>query len=269
MAELIDKISKYGLVLIFLGYLNIYFYYDYFGIQIYHYLEASEIIFSFSSLIQTFYFALILVLLASISAHLRKDEFEKIVADARTKAAQDVKEKVGEERPSSKTQAEKKKFWVRVKEKAVLIVVALIGNALFYVLFLLVGGFLSNLKIDNSKVKLVFEMAFVLCLLLIYTFVPRKSRNSTAVYFGYLSIVVAFLYIRTYSSYTLVKDNNAKYSAAITLDDQNLISSNDSIKYVGSVRQYHFLHNIKSGENIVIPSATVKKIVIKELRGGL
>ena len=262
MLRLVNEISKISILVILLGYLNLYFYYFFFGIEIYNFLDTAEIIFSFSSLIPT---SLILVTMYTFGEYFRYLNREEEEAKMKRIIERMEKEKL-------EPKKEKKTFSFNIKNrilrKLVLFAVTIFLTLISQLMLLLVFAALASIQVTSSSWNLIFELTFAILLMIVYVLYPRQASKQK-LYFGMTVLFALFLVIRNNAAHNSVINGNPRYSANIQMHDGTLMTSNDSIAYIGSTRQYHFFHDIKTKENFIIPNSTIKEIKLKELRGGV
>jgi hypothetical protein len=277
MTDILEKASKWGVAVVLLGYINIYSYYFWFGFSIYPYLETSEIIFSFSSMI----IPIALILGVRLVMMYQENQLKEYEAE-RTK---ELLEKMNASPTSDKPKWTLLNFfasivavpisWIKWEwlRKAILFVVAVIyayvSIFLLVVAVVLIFGLFSIIRLNDFSWEILFYAFFIVVLMTIDVFTMR-SESKTKVYTIYAGAILFFILVRSHSSYNSVMDKNPKYKAALVLSDGAVKTTNDStIFYIGSTRQYYFYHNIQTSENIVIPASTVKEARITELRLGL
>lgn len=274
MTEILDKVSKWGIAIVVLGYINVYLYYNYFGISIYPYLETSEIIFSFSSIIPSLAIILFLHLLMMyfdyINREHREQQIEEMIAAIKNKPLKEENKKEGWfEIILDFILKPFKKVWLIKTIAYSFAFLFCIGFLSFiFVVIGLILGAVSAIRLPDLSWELLFYAFFIVGFLMIETII-RNEKSPNKVYLIYAGAIVLFIFIRTHAAYNMIKDNKPKYTTQLLLNDGTWKKSNDSILYIGTTKQFYFYHNIKTSENIVIPTATVREVRIKELRTGL
>jgi len=268
MLRLINEISKISILIILLGYINLYFYYFFYGLEIYNFLDTTEIIFSFSSLIPTSLILISMFTFGEFFRYLNKEEEEGRLK----KTTVEIEKKKQDNEDKAELEKVKKKFRFHIKSnilrKAFIGVIAIVLTLISQFFLLLIFALLAGLEVTSSDWNLIFELSFAIFLMIVYVF-SRRQTNKQKLYLGMVVLFALFLVIRNNAAHNAVTNGNPKYYVEIQMLDGQLIKSNDSLTYIGSTKQYHFFHNIKSKENSIIPNSAVKEIKLKELRGGV
>jgi len=268
MLRLINEISRISILIILLGYINLYFYYFFYGLEIYNFLDTTEIIFSFSSLIPTSLVLISMFTFGEFFRYLNKEEEEARMK----KIMEEVEKKKKEKEEKSESEKVNRQFRFHIKSnilrKALIGIIAVVLTFISQFFFLLIFALLAGLEVTSSSWNSIFELSFAIFLMIVYTF-SRRQANKQKLYFGMTVLFALFLVIRSNAAHNAVIKGNPKYSVEIQMLDGQIMKSNDSLTYIGSTKQYHFFHNIKSKENSIIPNSTVKEIKLKELRGGV
>lgn len=223
--ELTEYVPSVTVVLIVLGYTNHYFYYYHFGIPIYNYLDVSEIIFSFSSIIPSAFVAVIFIVFASLS-----DTYYKAERDAELDRLIEriKKRRLDEKQPESKTKRTLSLFvWIISKVPSryhstvkVLYLIPLLGIKLAAGLILLIIGLelpyylFRHVVLLDFQSELIFYGIFVAIIVTVITFAPKGARLTNVIY---LAVFVAFISLKTRASYNAIMASNPTHSVEITL----------------------------------------------------
>jgi hypothetical protein len=224
------NITVITLVTICFGYINLHFYYQTFGITIYPYLEAAEIIFSFASIL------LIIGLTVAVGIAFR--QYFYFSFDKRT---------YGTDITSINSLA------LRISG---------MGASVLGVLILILD--LKSDKVNSFIVEQSLLISFLGLALAGYT----KSMLSQPIkVFTNLFLFTVFLFANNYIKNALITDYKQPIKH-VQLDlDNSYFTSNDSIYFIGDTNNYYFFHNINSRndrENIIIPKSEVKRITFRE-----
>lgn len=127
-------------------------------------------------------------------------------------------------------------------------------------------------RIINFYELIIYD---AICLSLIVYFYlsykPTYERAEKYYFKGLLTLLLllVFVFSRAYNSVKNIVSGYPKYSIELIIDSNDIITTNDSICYIGSTNNYTFFHNLKSRENRIIPNSEIREIRIKELRRGL
>lgn len=253
-----DKFGKLlpllSLAIVLFGIFNLDNLYANYGIEIFNYVEVSEILLSFTDLFQALiylfgYFVIFIVLFIIVVLIPKKKYFDLNNYDAK---------------------------WLLV---GVLILFFLVNWGGIYALYIFFGNRpdQSALRFDYCSLALIiFNFLCLYGIQLLYKRVMRKSAVTVEKYdsFIYQLIPLTFLLlvyfeIRNNLTHKFHLEGCHKYEMSLMMDDSSQINSNDSIIYIGSTKNFIFFKNIKSERNIIIPSSEVKMVTTKKLREGL
>ncbi len=240
---------------ILLGYYDLYTYYEYFGVNIYSYVDPSEIIFSISSVFKAFVVFLSLFLWGTISSQI--------------------------------TYSEKKDTTYTTKVEIYLIGVRKSARILLGIILFILVAFLAQLLSDAltsvEDLDLIFLYIFTL---LVYVLVSRLSLISLIIkkknfdyikkiwtFSGVDAAIVFLLTIFLFTERSMIRHRNVvdgfpKYSNELVFESSTY-PNRKSIFYVGATRSHYFYYDSLSKQVHGIPSSAVKFIYIKELRKGL
>lgn len=270
MKGILNAIPLWTILMVVISFLNLHFYYFIgFGIQIQHYLDVSEIIFSLTS------FVSLTILFSIISLALLVVKRDKT---ATTNS------------PDSSNKNEQSKFVdffrknrFTIIRKAYSIVFPKYG--LFIVASILFGTWLK-IVIDESVFERVavssadFDYNFIILMLSGILFLVSLNRviNKDFVWrnlrwsnvYGFVAIsILTYLITRNSISADLINKGYSKYSVQLELEGDSSLYTNDSLIFIGSTKNYYFFRNTNSEYNTIIPVNEIIEIKIKKLRGGL
>jgi hypothetical protein len=275
------RLPMFSAVVIVLGFLNSFLYYHYFGIPVYNYLETSEIIFSFSSIVP--------ILLSSSFAYLMMNVWEYIFRKQREEQEKRVLQRLQTEKETVKQEKPEKDpwwstlllplflktpgwfhpiAWFIIKLLIAIIVYASIAAG-FTVIAMLAVLLFTKVTLLTFNNEAFFTLLFFMVVGIVRMFLPRQIVlvKSMAIYFA---IILLFILLRTRAAYNAVIEGNPKYNVSLNLGaEPPIVSDTTTLLYVGSTRNYHFFHNNKKGENLVIPNSKVSATKIVELRTGV
>jgi len=229
-----DNLKKYlpvaTIVLLVLGYLNLYMYYSLFDIKIYNYVTVGELILSFSPVIipiGTLAFAYFVISELGIKYMPRR-------SDGKLEA----------ERP--------------VYRLAGIILYALIILSISQTIYKCI----RTPEDGNLHTYLMFSFMFLLIFILIFLRKPQEvSQWRQNLSYSWLIALVAFLIIRNSFEYRKIITGQSTCNVQLwSVAGNNIQSSTAKIAYIGSTTKYHFFRNINEGKNIIVNNSTVDRI---------
>lgn len=260
--EFLIKASPLVLFIVtILGYMNLFFYYKFFGIEIKNYLDFSEIplLFFDNSLFMVFFFIIIILYTLVISFYLKKGLNKKT-----TEIKKATGEKLKELYEESKIEGQKqKKVSYRIE--------------LIFAMFFISLSFVSIVSsiLQKEYVKLVYPIL----ILFLITFLVLLRKIIMPKYFSNLSIittvfiemsvmVLSSYYIFVFSS-SLEQAHRIKYKSLIIKNlsfqiKDKLIVTDSTLVYVGETKNALFLYNSKSRETLVFKNGSIKNLKIKQ-----
>lgn len=214
-------------------------YFNFFGVDIYSYLDFSEISLCFLNTMDSI-IATIIVVIVIIFIGLIPDVLYLLTSDVRIKR-------------------------VTRKFQFVFIIIAF-GIVIYFVYFSGIGVFASSLyamifncfcflffiyqSYKNKKVETLLEK---------YNIKSVKGVEYILVFFFALSINYIF------SIYDSEMIKGRIKIAKISFDYENKkVQNNDTIVYVGSTNKYIFLHNLKSKDNFIYEKSNIKNLKFKK-----
>ncbi|HEU5292484.1 MAG TPA: hypothetical protein VFU05_17675 [Cyclobacteriaceae bacterium] len=252
--------------IVILSFLNLHFFYSGFGIQIYNYLDVSEIIFSltafFASLFSLLYFVVFLYLFIRQKS---KNESEQDTVETENKALLYFRNH--------------KLRYLRFLHKLFdgLTPYILLTTILVALFSLYLAGSFPQSELLKSSME--YEFHSFLFIILLSGYITLLSiwigkRTSVDKKDGYLFIsallinTLLFLMIRNSKSSELIMAGHPKYSVEMTTNHKRY-STNDSLVFIGNTKNYYFLYNRKSKESFIIPSNSILETKMHRLRFGL
>lgn len=239
----------WSVALVFFGAEYLVFYYSEFNIDILQFIEWSEIIQSFLSMIVILVF---FGLLGTIQIFIiQRNEDRERENDAYIKSTNE------------------KRFLLRLK-------LYFIGYSIFF--WLLIGNYLLKLlglifsffKDKSSWLGPLITYAIAMLVLITFNEISLKIRNlnSSPFYKKYITytfiLAAAFITIAYFSSSQAKSVIEKKpYNAIIQTKNDGNIVSNDSTIYIGKVKNFIFLYTSTSKSTTILPIDEVKRITIK------
>jgi len=230
MKQQFEFLSKYlpiiTVLAIGIGYVNLHTTYYPFGINIYPYLEASEILLSFASLILELVSIFILtvvysyVLITNIGNHERQ---------------------------------ENEKFIQGLKPIHRALVIILAGFSITFVALLQYFNFVFVIVV----IPLVYLLKWMLKNW-ISAIVDRTNLFVTSVFILFCIYMIVGNIIKADG----IKNGRQKQSVTLHLANETSVSTDQYLMYVGSVRNYIFFWDRKSKKNIVISTSLIKSLEI-------
>jgi hypothetical protein len=237
-------VSLLTLVIIICSYIKLYHYYDLYDIEIYSYLDASEVILYFISLWKEF-----VVLLLMFGS------FHNISSWIRIRRSNS-------------------KLGLAPFFQYAFMVIPMVGLYIFSLDSLGRQEIHTNILIGqiNALFSCFFSAWGIVIILYGVSnhFMPRERLVTIPLTF--FAIIFAFFLI-TYAenkiSHDLIVQGHPKYSLNLILSDGSNIKTNDSTVFVGSTNSYLYFRKIQLGSNLIIPRSMVVKEEIRLLRIGL
>ena len=247
--------------LILLGTYNVSRFYFWFDVNIFNYLDPSEILFSFTNLLTVLFgFGAVLsinyiIVIYFLSPSLRK--FAQIVF-------------------------ERSQPITRKKVKFIFFSIFFLLNGSLIVLywsFMAFSDFWSNQPEVHFDTTLVWAIGFD-CLLFAYmmilfrdgsmNFKAQRRRFYVSLILSFLVLLILYFEGRNRLRWWyLVKKGYPKYEVALTMNNDSRIQTNENLVYISSTRNYHFFKNTVSKSTVIIPVSEVKQMHIRELRKGI
>lgn len=245
-----EKILKYSALiyalLIFLGYSYIDNYYGFFGIQIYSYLDASEILLSFLKNLNLLLILVILAILINVFPMFFYHKISEKVLDLRPKTVIGTyKERNG-------------------------IVYGYIWPFLIMLSFIYCIYNLIQLVKENPFIGIIILIVIVvllLCYLVYYSFPiyfeKRNIKIDKKLLRIALTLIAAYLFNFMYAYINYTRVFNKIGSSIISFKyESNIYKTSDSIIYVGSTSKYLFLKNCKSDDSYIFEKESIKNLTL-------
>lgn len=239
----LDFVSLLSLVMIILGYFNIHtYYYTNFRISIYQYLEPTEVLFSFASVILNFSIIVLLYFFFEVMDIWYYDE-----SQSKWLSQDEFKRKFG---------VAKSKFLLL----SMLVVQVYCG---------FVGGFYLVLYEPDSHYEyneyvmffLIVVVPFALLYVVILNDKVLRSRTSILTLSFGLMLFFMYLYLKNDIETKLLSKGIQKDNITLVFDDGAIIRSNADTVYIGGTSRYHFFRLTATDENLVVPSQHVKVLL--------
>lgn len=218
------------ILIISFGYLDVYFYYSNFSILIHNYLDASEIIFLFSPIL----FLIVLILIIHLYLPLTLLGYFK--------------------KHNTKL--------LHIAERHSILFFS-IGILILSILFFIAFYWGQEINNDLTKNPEYMESQFfefiLYCMLTCWVLVSITLLTKINFRFIIPLIILSFIWFLTKSNANKAR-RLPTYDVSLTLIDKNIISTNDSIYFIGETRNYIFLRNMNSKFNSIISKQDVTNI---------
>lgn len=270
-----DKIIKYtpllSAILIFLGYLNYYFYYSFFGIEIENYLTSGELLFSFLKLTIPFLYIFfgVLVIIFSYQIQLfysnNNDDSSSTEKNDNKKDYVffvEVFKEINLKNFSIKTLF---KFLTQLEN-----IIWLLSCNIFLILFpfYIINQIKStNDLLLNSTTVLVLSFIWLVYFESLSQKLKKRKigpyKNDTKFnpiyYIFILFFLGSFIYLKNKEKALSIINNRSRISVILYLGKEKIKTSNDLI-FIGQTENYFFFRNNKNNSNLVINSKEIKKV---------
>lgn len=228
-----------SIIIVFLGFLNLLFYYNEFNFNIIDYISISEVITSSFSLF-------LLLLLPFIIVFL-------IIRTFVLKTSQEIED-------------------TKVHKMVNRFLAILLSTFLFTILIMMILSLFGNKFMkefyNGKSLYLIVTIYFLIlsCFLLIFRQYLKESidiwfiKKVPSMAFAFVCLLVAF-YINSKRKALLIVDETD--ITTFSFSNESILATNDSIKYLGKTEGYFFLWNKNTKESIIYPAFEIKKVVIK------
>jgi hypothetical protein len=222
------------ILLILLGYFNLYHFYNLFGIEINKFVDTTEIIFSFSSIYLEIIASVFAVSFYSLVFIYGKAGFQKIRSRFKR---------------STVTGAHKKRiqFLVLVLELMFLCVLMIINsrdeefNFLFITFAIGLAAFL--------QINILLEMRILQQ--------PKVVISIVVLWF------ILFMVVRNITTMPTILKERSNCTVVVSKGDSILVQSSDTLRYVGSTRGYFFFFDVKEKAGVVIQAKGFERVSFK------
>ena len=249
------------IILICIGYTEKSLFYDKFGINIAPYLNFEEYLFIFlpigSALVSVF-ILLTVYLSGIIGANFAL--FEKSNGIVK-RAKVDSEDKI-ENNKSNKKKANKIRL-ILAYILLVFIILTPIASLLYFGINKLVLG--NDGYSINKNILIVSLLWGLTMLILIFSRIPKKESNqSNFLLYAFLMSITIPIFI---NSKILYANNILEGKSSLNVSfkqNEEKVSTNDSIMFIGETKEYLFMRNINSGSNIIYRKDDIKKIEISK-----
>jgi len=270
MKSITGALPIISIVIIAISFLNLAFYYSQFGVQIQNYVEVSEIIFSLTTFFSSAFFLVVFAILLLVITG-----FGSKGSSDRLKNADD---KNSQEMFASYRKSKHRfvRFFFSFFSEKIFIAVIIAAIA-----FGIWDGVRDAMTTEALKESVVWFDISGLVLVFVTSAIPAtlcipgramKDADETYKITFFLSLIILstqFLIVRNQRRAELVKAGNPKYSMILVLSDTRTYTSNDTLLYVGSTKNFIFFYNARKQSTVAISGADVRASEIKALRGGL
>lgn len=255
----LDHITLYTIILIFIGYWNLHSYYMFFGINIYNYVTTTEILLSFIPII----LKLIIILLFLIIMYYMFHGFDKLMNLL-----------PGQKKYEKKKEEEKK---LPISERYEILKRTYKGGIIMRILILTLFAAAWWDLITFNYPKHYFTIFYILLFYqtakdtyLEYNVIYKhKFVNKKNYRIGHTILVVfLFLYILFYENYTeakLVLNCKPNYEFKFNIDS-TVFHSDSTLVYVGETQSYLILRNNYTGYNSIFKKENIKDLQIKKFK---
>ncbi|MBA4056769.1 MAG: hypothetical protein C0490_18790 [Marivirga sp.] len=258
---MLDKVTKAvsvgTILLILLGVFNLQQRYFWFDIKVFDYMDVSEILISFSDILATIFFVLIIVgLILSVQAG-------AVAGNANFVNPGEVVTVMA----TIKSLNHKK--W-----GCTMTVVTLVSTVLWFVFFI---SYCVNVKYAANWNALWFDGLYIVAtitgLISIYFQNAGKTGKSEGQQLEFLWTISISLIIllagRNYFTSSLKLSGIPKYNVELTFDDNSMLYTSPNRIYIDQSRHYIFFRELDTKKNIIISLDGVKTIRMSVLHSGL
>jgi hypothetical protein len=238
-------VSLFTVIIILCSYIKLLLFYNQFNIIIYNYLDASEIIFSFTTLFKEF----VILIVAFLIIH---------------KSFIFIKLKLNEN---------------KINNLVGFISLAISVGALTY-MYISIPEMLSldkeGIDLLVQQFALIFYSYGVACglsfFLYMATFYIKQRERLITLPLTSLAVFFTFFLITSTEnriSHDLLMHGHPKFKINVYLTDQEIIESSDSLIFIGATNNYLFFRDKPNESNLIIPRSSILKEEQKQLRNGL
>ncbi|WP_440120397.1 hypothetical protein [Tenacibaculum sp. Ill] len=309
MKEKIENITKFIPIIypiaIFLGYYNYYIYYGFFNIEIFHYLNISELLFSFVSMVIPLFITLFLGLCYMIFiAILPRDDSDKTnkeksfddshltPAEKRLRRIQSNKKvninlifneshqkslrslilflhklRKGSCRRAFAHFSELLSFFISLLIKILLwLFFVVFSSIIFDLLFSPFDG-----AFKEYRPFLTSGVSTILCLIIwisiVYTIIYRFSNKRVINFIHVILLIMTVLFSLTYYQKTLIEKTIHHETSDVKFNYKNKpIESHSELVFLGKTSDFIFLRDLKQETNFIFPIKDITHLEIKKLR---
>jgi hypothetical protein len=250
----LELLSLASLSLILVSFVDSYFYYSEFDIEVYKYIDASEVILSFTNpLIDLLYLGVVFAALLGFYI-LALSQVKKLNAKGKRNGVMRLFLVIPVMLLLNELSKRFPPWEVDERYFDILQLNIIIIGVLLYSLP-------SAIEKYNPSVKYFllsnFDKIFIKTFLKYFRFVVI------------VFIVFSHLHYRNYWKVTNLNQSGEKYKVDLYLTDGREIHTHNDFVFVGSTKNYFFFRNLKSEINTVIPSSSVKEQRLKKVRRSL
>lgn len=242
-----DKILKYSTLiysfLLFIGYSYIHTYYRHFGIEIFSFLDASEILLSFLNNLAMLIFIILFILLFYGLPYFFLSQLETTLPKKET------------------TIAEKKD--------------SLLKSLIIPISFTIYGIFqLVKMIIDGPIVSLFAFIYIIVGVIsfLVYKYLPKfLEKKQMKIKLSLVNITLIIIVICTFNYLTAIFESNQVekkiHQTLISFEiNSTKIQSSDSVIFIGATSKYIFLKNLNSQANYIYQKANIGSLSLIKMK---
>lgn len=281
---IVEHITLYTIILVFLGYWNLHSYYTMFGIDIYNYVNTTEILLSFLPIIIKLMIIILMIspsfiLLAIITSIINSKMFNKTKSEFLIN-----KKRLTELHKLYKTAntEEKLKILEEINEIDIKNTPLLKKNLpVYYVLSFVIIGLTVYLfiKYSNNEYPYIYSAFSYLMMSGLYSYVTyrmhlrvfKQVRMITKIDLLKISLVISFfifsfiLYYENLIEANLILANKPNYIFSFNLQDKKYISDTTSV-YVGETKDYLVIRNNYTGFNTILKKEKLENFNIRKIK---
>jgi hypothetical protein len=242
-----ERLLKYSTLiyafLLFLGYAYLDTYYNWFGIEIFSFLDTSEILLSFLRNINTLgvflFIVLVYIALTSLTDRIKLDRINNYIEASEKRKS--ITYLLGLLLAAGVVIFSAYQLVITIMDGPLEIIFILIYILIAIVFIVLYKHFKSILETNKKEKEDIERSKKVLRLIIVI-----------AVAFGFNFLTATYAYRRTIDK---------KETADISFNyDNRLVKTNDTILYIGSTSKYIFLRNVKKKSNLVFEKEKITNL---------
>lgn len=243
--------------LLALGFISNYGFYSHFNIEIFTYLNSAEIILSFIPLLIPILVAVVIIIYYSLN---ERDKFEiekknnPFISNKDLSFWGPFKDLIRLIKNKFKTDDKVGKtiyhYVVQIFSR-LLILIFLLGSTLFYII-----AFVKKLGFPYDSPVMFFIISIIWLAIIVHRgqkyFHSRfkEVSNYMAIVILLLGFLVIVYLFNSFKAFRIL-DNKPLYDLELRTRD-TIIKTNDNLVYIGKTKEYYFLRDLKSSENLII-----------------
>ncbi|WP_347840196.1 hypothetical protein [uncultured Draconibacterium sp.] len=270
MKTIIQYLTFCYFLLIIFGYLNMYIYYTFFEVEIYNYINITELALSFTSILLSLLIVatprLINILLSIFDEEEEKNKRNPVVTLYKLLTVRRFRKKFS--------------LWTKIK-----VLLSIVGAYRLLMLYIALDNLIPIIRAYNKNDSALLDVGlssiFITLLFLYYAISPifyklfdkistifYEEKNDT---FSFITMHIMLFLIFIFS-FNAIKQKKVKigyplYEATIILEDKQIKTKGD-IAFVGQTQNFIFLRNLKTEENIILKNTEIIEIHKKKVRKG-